>query len=158
MNRKSPPVAAVRVERVISAPPGDVYRAWLDPELLQRWMAPGSFTAERVEVDARVGGRFSVWHFEDGAHAGGFEAEILELVPDRRIVFRWGFVGPKRNDGPVYDSLLTITLNPGPRGTTALTLLHEKLDDLAAAMPDIVGSVQAGWEMVVEKLAALLRA
>jgi uncharacterized protein YndB with AHSA1/START domain len=30
----------VRLQRNISAPPERVYRAWLEPELLQRWLAP----------------------------------------------------------------------------------------------------------------------
>src|SRR5512135_3072365 len=32
--------AAVRVERLIPAPPGQVYRAWLDPELLRLYGTP----------------------------------------------------------------------------------------------------------------------
>jgi uncharacterized protein YndB with AHSA1/START domain len=31
----------VRLQRTISAPPNDVFRAWLEPSLLQQWMAPG---------------------------------------------------------------------------------------------------------------------
>src|SRR5947209_6559872 len=50
----------------------------------------------------------------------------------QRIVFRWGFVGPGRKDGPAFDSLLTITLRGAPGGATRLTLVHERLDDLAA--------------------------
>jgi hypothetical protein len=36
------PVLEVRIERLISAPPSSVYQAWLQPELLRRWLAPGS--------------------------------------------------------------------------------------------------------------------
>ena len=61
---------------------------------MARWTAPGPFAVTRIEVDERVGGRFRVWHGADGTEAGGFEAEIVELVPDRQIAFRWGFVGP----------------------------------------------------------------
>lgn len=95
------PYPVVKLQRTISAPPHEVYRAWLDPTLLQQWMAPGRFEARRAEVEARVGGQLRIWHAESGYDVGGFECEILELVPDERLVFRWGFVGPKRAAGPV---------------------------------------------------------
>ena len=154
--RKAAPV--VRLERVIPASANDVYRAWLDPDLLQRWLAPGGITVERAEVEARVGGRYRIWHADSGVHIGGFECEIVELVPDARIVFQWGFVGPERTAGPVYDSLLTITLRAVSRDATMLTLVHERLDNLAAGMPHVADNVEVGWELVLEKLAVILGA
>jgi uncharacterized protein YndB with AHSA1/START domain len=148
--------AVVRLHRTIPAPPERVYRAWLEPELLRRWLAPGGLEVTRVEVDERVGGRYRIWHGSAEADVGGFECELLELVPGRRIVFRWGFVGPERLAGPVYDSLLTITLDEAPGGGTALTLVHERLGDLSAAMPDVAENVGPGWEIVLGKLAAIL--
>ena len=158
MTRKKTQPTAVRLERVMPAPPREVYRAWLDPDLLRRWLAPGGITVRRAEVEARVGGHFRIWHVKSGADIGGFECEIVELVPDERIVFRWGFVGPERTAGAVFDSVLTITLHAARRGATRLTLIHERLDDLAAAMPHIADSVQVGWELVLEKLAVTLGA
>lgn len=143
---------AVRLERTIPAPAHAVYRAWLEPDLVRQWMAPGSLEVEHVEIDERVGGRYSVWQTDSGASGGGFECEILELVPDERIVFRWGFVGPRRAEGPVFDSRLTITLREVDRGSTLLTLVHERLDELARAMPDVADKVRLGWELVLEKL------
>lgn len=43
---------------------------------------------------------------------GGFDSELLELVPDRRLVFRCGFVGPQRRQGPSVDTLLTVSYHP----------------------------------------------
>ena len=113
--------AAIRLQRIISAPPERVYRAWLEPELLQRWMAPGSTQVARVEVDERVGGRYRIWQENAGGDVGGFECELLELVPSERIVWRWGFVGPARTDGPTFDSRLTVTLRDAPGASTELT-------------------------------------
>jgi uncharacterized protein YndB with AHSA1/START domain len=158
MTPKQAQPTAVRVERVIPARPREVYRAWLDPDLLQRWLAPGGITVRRAETDARDGGHFRIWHVESGADVGGFDCQIIELVPDTRIVFRWGFVGPERTAGPVFDSVLTVTLRPARGGATKLTLVHERLEDLAAAMPHIARNVQAGWELVLEKLAVTLAA
>ena len=145
----------VRLQRTLPAPPHEVYRAWLEPALLRQWMAPG-LDVKRAEVDARVGGHLRIWHADAGADVGGFECEIVELVPDERIVFRWGFVGPQRAAGPVYDSLLTITLQAAAGDATTLTLVHERLDDLAAAMPDVATKVDVGWRLVLEKLALVL--
>jgi uncharacterized protein YndB with AHSA1/START domain len=152
MSDQIAPPNAVLIERTFSAPAEKLYRAWLEPDLILQWMAPGSFTIPRAEVDERVGGKYSIWHSQDGEPQGGFESEILELVPNERIVFAWGFVGPERSDGPVYDSKLTVTFNEDPKGDTKLTLLHEQLDSLRAAMPEGAEMVGPGWDMVLDKL------
>ena len=148
----------VRLERTIPASPHEVYRAWLEPDLLRRWLAPGGLEVKRVEIDMRVGGHYRIWHADSDSDVGGFDCELLELVPDQRIVFRWGFVGPARTDGPIYDSLLTITLREAPGGATALTLVHERLEELAAAMPQVARNVRLGWELVLEKLTVTIGA
>jgi uncharacterized protein YndB with AHSA1/START domain len=148
---------AVRLERTIPAPPGRVYRAWLDPELLARWMAPGTFAVTRAEVDERVGGHFRIWHADpSGTEAGGFDGELAELIPAERIVCRWGFVGPRRRAGVMFDTLLTVTLREAPDGETALTLVHERLDELAAALPGVARNVGPGWEDALGRLARLV--
>lgn len=145
----------VRLERTIHAPRHQVYRAWLDPELLRKWLAPGSTEVSRVELDERVGGHFRIWHANAGQHVGGFECQFVELVPGERIVFQWGFVGPQRADGPMFDSLLTITFHDASGDATRLTLLHERLNDLERAMPQVARNVGVGWEMVFAKLAEM---
>ena len=148
--------ATVRLERIIPAPPDQVYRAWLEPDLLCRWLAPGGLEVDRVDVDERVGGHFRIWQTEAGSAAGGFDCELIELVVDRRLVFRWGFVGPERSDGPRFDSLLTITLVEAPEGATRLTLLHEQLEQLRAAMPQVAEQVGVGWDLALAKLATTI--
>jgi hypothetical protein len=37
-----------------------------------------------------------------------------------------------------------------------VVLVHEQLDDLTAALPDIAGKVGSGWDAVVGKLDAIL--
>jgi uncharacterized protein YndB with AHSA1/START domain len=148
----------VRIERSIAAPPAEVYRAWLDPGILRRWLAPGDLHVTRAEVDERPGGRFRIWQeLDDGAPRGGFECELLELVPYERISFRWGFVGPDRESGPRFDSRLTISLREAPGDGTLLTLVHEHLDALRAAMPEVAEMVGVGWQDVLGSLDATLR-
>ena len=150
-------MTAVRLQRTIPAPPDKVYRAWLEPELIRRWLAPAGLEVTRAEVAERVGGHYCIWHAGAEGEVGGFECELLELVPHERIVLRWGFVGPDRLAGPTYDSQLTVTLGEAPDGATELTLVHERLDDLRDALPDIAERVGAGWEMALDRLAALAK-
>jgi len=147
--------ATVRIERHIPAAPHWVYRAWLDPDVIRQWLAPGDLTVARVDVDEKRGGRYRVWQQDADAVIGGFECEILELVADQLLRFRWGFAGPDMSSGPVFDSVLTITLEPASDGGTHLTLLHEKLDSLAAALPDVARNVGPGWNAVIDELHAL---
>jgi uncharacterized protein YndB with AHSA1/START domain len=144
----APPV--VRIEKTISATPHAVYRAWLEPEVLKTWLAPGDLAVSRAEVDERVGGDYRIWQTDSGADVGGFDCQLVALVPDQRVVLRLAFVGPKRSDGPTYDSCLTVTFAAAPTGFTALTLVHEQLDELAAAMPDAADKVGPGWELVLD--------
>jgi len=142
---------AVRLTRTIAAPPERVYRAWLEPELLKRWFAPGHRTAPRVEVDERPGGRFAVWHADDSDDIGGMEAEIVELVPNERLSFRWSFVGPDRVTEPSRETRLTVALREVDGGTE-LTLVHERLDGLRDQLPHVADQVTAGWNAVLDKL------
>jgi uncharacterized protein YndB with AHSA1/START domain len=143
----------VRLTRTICASPHQVYRSWLDPELLRLWLAPGPTEVSRVEVDERVGGHFRIWQVHGDQDAGGFECRLLELVPDERIVFEWGFTGPQREAGPVFDSLLTVTMSKSQGDTTLLTLVHTRLAELQRAMPGVAKNVGWGWEMTFDKLA-----
>jgi uncharacterized protein YndB with AHSA1/START domain len=144
--------ATVRITRSIPAPADRVFRAWLEPELLRRWMTPG-LDVTHAEVDPRVGGHFRVRQGTAGETSGGFEAEIIELVQNERIVFKWGMVGPKLLEGPVYDSRLTVTFRQTADNSTELTLVHERLEELYAAMPEVAGQFEAGWVFVLDKLA-----
>ncbi|GAA2276059.1 hypothetical protein GCM10010149_18890 [Nonomuraea roseoviolacea subsp. roseoviolacea] len=147
---------AVRRERTLSAPPPAVYRAWLDPDVLRRWLAPGDLEHARAEVDEREGGRYRVWLTRSDQPVSGFDAQILELVPDRRIVWRWGFTGPDREAGPRFDSVLTVTLGETADGGTHLVVLHEHLDALATAMPEVAGQISGGWDRCLDRLPAAL--
>ena len=149
--------AVVTLQRTLPAPPERVYRAWLDPDVVRRWMSGGTNEASRVEIDERPGGRYRIWHTRAGEDIGGFECELVELVPNERLVFEWGFVGPEREAGTRYDSVLTVTFADVPGGATELTLVHERLEALRAAMPEVADKVEAGWMAELEKLAAAVQ-
>jgi uncharacterized protein YndB with AHSA1/START domain len=140
-------VTSVKIQRTIRASPAEVYRAWLDPELLTRWAAPVGWEAVRVDVDERVGGHYRCVHIDpQGRDSGGFDCEIIELVPDERIVLRWDFVGPDRRPLAETSSRLTIALRPAPPDACELTLVHERLS------PDVTDSTRRGWSGTITRL------
>ena len=47
--------STVRLHRVLRAPPERVYRAFLDPDAMAKWLPPHGFTGRVLEMDARVG-------------------------------------------------------------------------------------------------------
>ena len=50
------PTNTIRLHRVLRAAPEKVYRAFLDPDALAKWMAPNGFTGKVHEMDTKVGG------------------------------------------------------------------------------------------------------
>lgn len=150
---------ALRLTRIVQAPRERAYRAWLEPEVVRRWMAPHGKSVKQVIVDERVGGHYEVWLVdEDGNDTGGFDWELLELVEGERIVASWRFVGPDREHDPSHDSLLTVEFRDAPGGATELTLVHERLEAFAAAMPEVGANVATGWNMALDNLVSLFSA
>ena len=137
---------AVTVERVVKAPRAKVYRAWLDPELLARWMGPDDFSVLVADVDERVGGRHSVEMLDGQGRHHQFESVIAELVPDDRIVLTFRF------HPDADETLLTLTFADAAGGGTLLRLLHERIP---LTRPLDEQSVDAGWSETLAKLQAL---
>jgi uncharacterized protein YndB with AHSA1/START domain len=137
---------AVALERVIAAPRAKIYRAWLDPALLARWMGPDDFSVSVATVDERVGGIHHVEMLDaDGGHHT-FESVIEELVPDERIVLTFKF------HPDAEETLLTLTFRDADGGGTALRLEHERI---TLAPPLDTRSVDTGWGQTLAKLQAL---
>ena len=81
-----PSTGTVRLHRVLRAPPERVYKAFLDPDAMAKWIPPHGFTGKVHEMDARVGGgyRMSFTNFGTGkSHA--FGGKYVELTPHERI-------------------------------------------------------------------------
>lgn len=76
----------VRLHRVLRSKPERVYRAFLDPEALVKWMPPHGFTAKVHHIEPRVGGTYkmSFKNFTTG-NAHSFGGKYLELVPNQKI-------------------------------------------------------------------------
>jgi uncharacterized protein YndB with AHSA1/START domain len=146
-------IAAIRLERSIAATPAQLFHAWTDPKMLVRWMAPGRRIVSGSAVEPRVGGFLLVEQSLDDKPIGGFYAEFTEIVPDAKLVFNWGFMGPELRSGKVFDTRLSVTFADEGNGRTKLVLVQEKLEEFAAAMPDIASKIEMGWGMVLDLLA-----
>lgn len=85
----------VHLHRVLRAPVERVYRAFLEPDALVRWIPPFGFTAKVHEMDARVGGgyKMSFTNFGTG-HSHSFGGKYLELKPNELIVHTDQFDDP----------------------------------------------------------------
>lgn len=85
----------VRFHRVLRATPERVYRAFLDPDAMAKWLPPNGFTGKVHHMDAKVGGtyRMSFTNFTTGkSHA--FGGKYLELVENARIRYTDVFEDP----------------------------------------------------------------
>jgi uncharacterized protein YndB with AHSA1/START domain len=76
----------VRLHRVLRATPEKVYRAFLEPDAMAKWLPPNGFTGTVHHIDARVGGTYkmSFTNFTSG-HAHSFGGTFQELVLHERI-------------------------------------------------------------------------
>src|SRR6185312_14040685 len=48
----------IRLHRVLRATPERIYRAFLDPDAMVKWLPPHGFTGKVHHLDARVGGMY----------------------------------------------------------------------------------------------------
>jgi uncharacterized protein YndB with AHSA1/START domain len=116
----------VQVRRSFKAPRALVYRAYTEPDLVQRWLlGPAGWSMPVCEMDVRVGGRYR-WRWrnnEDGAEFG-FSGTFREVLPPSRIVHTEAYdPGTVGDDFPKNDSLVTVTFVQVGDRTTVTTLV-----------------------------------
>ncbi len=137
----------VRHHRVIKATPERVYRAFLDPEAMVKWLPPHGFTGKVHSLDAKVGGTYkmSFTNFSTG-HADSFGGEFLELIPNERISYTDRFDNPNLPG----EMRTTVSLNPVSCGTE----LHIVQEGIPAAIP--VEMCYLGWQESLDQLVQLV--
>ena len=127
----------VQLHRVLKATPERVYRAFLDPDAMVKWLPPHGFTAKMHHMDARVGGTYkmSFTNFRSGK-SSSFGGEYLELVPNERV--RW----TDRFDDPNLPGQMTVTLTLKPVLVgTDVTIVQEGIPDVIP-----VEACYLGWQ------------
>ena len=141
--------STVRLHRVLRAPPERVYRAFLDPDALVKWLPPHGFTAKVHHLDARVGGTFkmSFTNFTT-SQSHSFGGTYLELVPNECIRYDDKFDDP----GLPGTMLATVTLAPVLVGTE-LKVVQEGIPEVIP-----VEMCYLGWQQSLVLLAQLVEA
>lgn len=132
----------LRVSRVVKASRGKVFAAWTDPQLVQKWFAPGDMTVPIAELDARPDGQYRIQMKNSKDETFTTIGQYQEIVPDEKLVFTWGWEGPEREE-----TLVTIELRDHSDGTEVI-LTHQRFSTQAAA-----DHHQEGWVGCLENLA-----
>lgn len=78
----------VEVAHTFTASAERVYRAWLDPLLVQKWFGPSLGETLPVEIDAKIGGKFRIVQVRDGESVG-HSGEYIVLERPHHISFTW---------------------------------------------------------------------
>jgi uncharacterized protein YndB with AHSA1/START domain len=133
----------IRLHRVFHATPERIYRAFLDPDAMAKWLPPNGFTGKVHHVDARVGGtyRMSFTNFSSG-HSHSFGGEYLELVPNERIRHTDVFDDPNL-PGTIVTTIVLTKVSVG----TGVSIVQEGVPDVIPAE-----ACYLGWQ---ESLALL---
>jgi len=139
----------IRLHRVLRAPAERLYRAFLDPDAMAKWLPPHGFTGKVHEMDARVGGgyRMSFTNFCTGkSHA--FGGRYVELTPNERIRYT-----DKFEDASLPGEMqVAIALRKVDCGT--------ELEIVQAGVPSVipVENCYLGWQQSLTLLAQLVEA
>ena len=137
----------VRLHRVLRSPPQKVYRAFLEPDAMIKWLPPHGFTCKVQQMDARVGGSFKMsFHNFPTGNGHAFGGEYLELVPNERIRYT------DRFDDPKLPGVLEVTVSLKPvLGGTELSISQTGIPE---AIP--LEMCYLGWQDSLTQLAALV--
>jgi uncharacterized protein YndB with AHSA1/START domain len=149
MTKETKPASAntVRLHRVLRATPEKVYRAFLDPHALAKWLPPNGFTCKVHEMNAKVGGSFkmSFTNFGTGK-SHSFGGTYVDLTPHERIRYTEKFDDPNLPG----EMQTTITLKEVSCGTE-VTIVQE---GIPAAIP--ADMCYLGWQESLVSLAKLV--
>lgn len=139
----------IRLHRVLRAAPEKIYRAFLDPDAMAKWLPPNGFTGKVHHVDAKVGGtyRMSFTNFTTSS-SHSFGGEYLELTPHERIRYIDKFDDPNLPG----EMQVTVNLNKVSCGTE-LSIVQEGVP--AAIPPE---ACYLGWQESLILLARLVEA
>ena len=139
----------IRLHRVLRAPAERIYRAFLDPDAMAKWLPPNGFTGKVHHMDAKVGGshRMSFTNFSTG-QSHSFGGKYVELVPHERIRYT-----DKFDDANLPGELnVTITFKKVSVGTE-VSIVQEGVPDVIPAE-----ACYLGWQESVILLGKLVEA
>ena len=137
----------VKIHRVFNAPPERVFKAFIDPDALVKWMAPNGFTAKVHHLEAKVGGTYkmSFNNFSNGS-SQSFGGTYHELIPNQLLRYTDQFDDPNL-PGQIE---VIIQLNPVSVGT--------EVNITQSGIPDVipVEACYLGWQESLQLLTLLI--
>lgn len=139
----------IKLHRVFAAPADRVYRAFLDPDALAKWVSPHGYTCKVHELDARVGGKYrmSFTNFRSGK-GHSFGGIYLELKPNELLRYTDIFEDPNLSG----DIQVTIRLREVSCGTE----VNITQENLPAVLP--LEQCYIGWQQSLAQFAQLVEA
>ena len=139
----------VRLHRVLRAKPERVYRAFLDPDAMVKWLPPNGFTAKVHQMEAKVGGiyKMSFTNFSTGS-SHSFGGKYLELKPNELLRYTDKFDNP----GLPGEMITTVSLKQVFCGTE----LNVTQEGIPAMIP--AEACYMGWQESLILLAKLVEA
>ena len=139
----------VQFQRVFRAPAERVFRAFIDPDAMVKWLPPHGFTGRVHDMDARVGGgyRMSFTNLGNG-QSHSFGGTFLELLPNERIAHT------ARLDDPHLPGEMVTTV------TFRKVLVGTEVKIEQAGIPDPIPPEACclGWQESLALLALLVEA
>ena len=137
----------VKLHRVFSAPPERVFKAFIDPDALVKWMAPHGFTAKVHHLDAKVGGTYkmSFSNFSTGS-SQSFGGTYHEIIPNQLLRYTDQFDDPNL----LGQIEVTIQLNSVSVGT--------EVHITQSGIPDVIPAEACylGWQESLQLLTLLV--
>jgi uncharacterized protein YndB with AHSA1/START domain len=148
-----------RVAARIAKPVHEVFEAVADPQQLSQYFTTGGAKG-RLETGATV-----TWDFHD--YPGAFPVDVVEVVPDERIVLRWDAAEGEQaiadfDDGKQprittadYKTRVTMTFAPLDDGRTLVEIREEGWRETQSALDASYGNCH-GWTQMLCALKAWL--
>ena len=141
------PTSTVTLHRIVRASPERVYRAFLEPGAVAKWLPPHGFTCTVHHLEARVGGSFRMSFTNFGSGNGhSFGGEYKELVPHERIRYTDVFDDPNLPG----EMDVTVTLRAVSCGTD-LSVVQKGIPEVIP-----VEMCYLGWQESLEQLVKLV--
>lgn len=139
----------VKLHRVLRSTPERVYRAFLDPNAMAKWLPPNGFTGKVHQMDTKLGGgwRMSFFNFTTQGEMS-FGGKYLELVPNERISYTSAF-DDKNLPGEMVTSITLKTVSAG----VEINIVQE-------GIPAVIPADQCyvGWQQSLVLLGQLVEA
>lgn len=139
------------LERVLAAPPADVWRHWVEEALLASWWAPPSMTVTECLLEPRAGGRV-VLEFRDAEGRYRSEGQVHAAEEAEHLAFDLSVLDPA--GAIAFTGHHDLTLAAAPEGTR-LRLGLRITETTVGAVPAIAG-IETGWGQVLDNLARTL--